>query len=104
MKIVINFIAVNEDYIPISEILTFALVTNDTQCVTITILNDFVIEDEEVFLLQSTDITSLTETTPKTVMIVIVDDDGNFLIYDKHDCADKGNTPIFNFSYLCKLS
>lgn len=75
----INFIAANEDYIPISEILTFALVTNNTQCVTISILNDFVIEDDEVFFLQSIDITNLTETTPQTVMITIVDDDGKIV-------------------------
>ena len=64
------------------EILTFALVTNNTQCVTIPILNDPVIEDDEVFFLQSIDITNLTETTPQTVMITIVDDDGKF--YIKH--------------------
>lgn len=71
-------IAANEDYIPISEILAFALVTNYTQCVTIPILNDLVIEGEEVFFLQSIDITNQTETTPQSVMITIVDDDGNY--------------------------
>ena len=51
---------------------------------TISILNDIVIEDEEEFFLQSVDITNLTETTPQTVMIMIVDDDGKDN-YDKHD-------------------
>ena len=69
-------IAANEDYIPISEILTFALLTNNVQCVIIPILNDPFVEDDEVFFLQSFDITNLTETTPQTVMITIVDDDG----------------------------
>ena len=52
---------------------------------TISILNDLVIEDEEEFLLQSIDITNLTETTPQIVTIMIVDDDGNLDNYDKHD-------------------
>ena len=51
---------------------------------TISILNDLVIEDEEEFLLQSIDITNLTETTPQIVTIMIIDDDGKDN-YDKHD-------------------
>ena len=67
--------AANEDYIPISVTLIFALVTNNTNCVTIPILNDPIVESDEVFFLQSTD-TNLTETIPQTVMITIVNDDG----------------------------
>ena len=65
------------DYIPISENLTFALVTNNTQCVTIPILNDPFIEDDEVFFLQSVD-TSLTETIPQSVTITITNDDSKY--------------------------
>ena len=66
--------AANEDYIPISVTLIFALVTNNTNCVTIPILNDPIVESDEVFFLQSID-TNLTETIPQTVMITIVNDD-----------------------------
>ena len=73
-------IAANVDYIPISEILTFALVTNYTQCVSISILDDPFVENEEAFFLQSIN-SNLTETTPQTVMITIVDDDGKIYCY-----------------------
>ena len=51
------------------------LVTNNTQCVNIPILDDIVIEDDEEFFLQSID-SNLTETNPQTVTITIVNDDG----------------------------
>lgn len=51
------------------------LVTNNTQCVNIPILDDTVIEDDEEFFLQSID-SNLTETNPQTVTITIVNDDG----------------------------
>lgn len=71
-------IAATEDFIPISEILTFKLVTSNTQCVNISILNDLIIESDEEFFLQTID-TNLTETTPQTVAITIIDDDGEFI-------------------------
>ena len=74
----IIFIAANEDYIPISEILTFALVTNETQCVVIPVLNDPFVEEDEVFLLQSIN-ANLTEITPQSVTITITNDDSNIL-------------------------
>ena len=66
----------NEDYIPISEVLTFALVTNETQCVVIPVLNDPFVEEDEAFLLQSIS-TNLTEIIPQSVTITITNDDSN---------------------------
>ena len=71
------------DYIPISATLTFALITNDTQCVNILIINDAVVENNETFFLQAMD-TNLTETSPQSVMITITNDDG---ICSQHDCV-----------------
>ena len=64
-----------EDYFPILVSLTFTLVTNNIQCVTIPIINDPIIESDEIFFLQSID-TNLTQTIPQTVMVTIVNDDG----------------------------
>lgn len=88
------FIAANVDYIPILENLTFALVTNNTQCVSIPILNDPFIEDDEVFFLQSID-TNLTETTPQTVTITITNDNSNKSITVLSDSV------IYYYFFLC---
>ena len=68
-------IAANMDYIPFSVTLTFALITDDTQCVNIMIVDDPIIENDEVFFLRAID-TNLTETSPQNVMITITNDDG----------------------------
>ena len=71
------------DYIPISVTLTFALITNDTQCVNIPIVNDPVVENDEVFFLLAID-ANLTDTSPQSVMITITNDDG---ICSQLDCV-----------------
>ena len=68
----------DEDYIPISEILSFAVVTGDRQCINISVINDTVLEDDEVFLIQSIN-TSLITPIPSTVPVVVLNDDGKWL-------------------------
>lgn len=64
----------NEDFIPISNTLNFALVTNLTRCIIIPILDDSVLENDEVFLLNALNNTLVT-VYPPSVPIEIEDDD-----------------------------
>ena len=64
----------NEDFIPISSTLDFLLVTNDTQCVFVPILDDPILENDEVFALQGLNSTLIT-SIPPIVPITIEDDD-----------------------------
>lgn len=70
-----SIIAGREDYDPISVFLDFAVVTNDTQCIDISLVNDFLLENSEVFLLQSAGNNSLVTLRSSTVVINIEDND-----------------------------
>ena len=69
-----KFGAENTDYIPTSEVLEFLLVTNYTQCVTVSVVEDNVLENSEEFLLQAEN-SSLVTPSPSIVTVTIVDDD-----------------------------
>ena len=65
----------NEDYSPISQaFLEFALVTNYTQCINITIIDDTILEVDEEFFLESGKSDSTT-SVPSVVSITIQNDD-----------------------------
>ena len=66
----------NEDYILTSQVLDFEITTNFTQCVTVTIIDDTVLEMDEVFYLQSMN-SSLAVVTPSAIPIHILNDDSN---------------------------
>ena len=64
----------NEDFTPILTTLDFLLVTNNTQCVSIPILDDSILENDEVFALQGLNST-LIISIPPIVQITIEDND-----------------------------
>ena len=63
-----------EDYIPFTQNLTFALVSNFSSCIGISVVNDAVLENDETFFLESMN-TSLVTAIPPSVTITILNDD-----------------------------
>ena len=57
-----------------SQNLTFALVSNFSSCVDISLVDDAILENDEAFLLESMN-TSLVTAIPPAVTITIVNDD-----------------------------
>ena len=68
-----------EDYIPFTQNLTFAVVSNFSSCVSIFLVDDAVLENDEAFLLESVN-TSLVTAIPPTVTISITNDDCELII------------------------
>ena len=62
----------------ISDNLNFALVTNDVQCITIQIIDDSILEEEETFFLETLNNNSLISAVPTVVLITIRDNDGMY--------------------------
>ena len=63
-----------DDYIPFTQNLTFALVSNFSSCIDISIVDDAVLENDETLFLDSVR-TSLVTAIPPAVTITILNDD-----------------------------
>ena len=68
----------NEDYIPVTSTLIFALATNSTQCVALSIIDDLVLENDEEFFLQTMNNSLVTSISP-SVAITIEDNDSKLI-------------------------
>ena len=64
----------NEDYFPIVEELVFTLVTGNRQCINISLIDDTILENDEMFLIQATT-TSFVTPLLSLVNITILNDD-----------------------------
>ena len=69
-----QFYAEFEDYIPFTQNLTFALVSNFSSCIDISIIDDAVLENDETLFLESVN-TSLVTAVPPALTITILNDD-----------------------------
>ena len=78
-----------------SQNLTFALVSNFSSCVDISIIDDAVLENDEAFLLESVG-TSLVTAIPPSVTITIRNDDCEL-------CDESSNTKTKFHSYFIQL-
>ena len=76
--IYIKSLTENEDYIPVTSTLIFALATNSTQCVALSIIDDLVLENDEEFFLQTMN-NSLVTSIPPAVAITIEDNDSKLI-------------------------
>ena len=65
----------NEDYIPVVEELVFTVVTGNRQCINISLIDDMVLENDEMFFIQAIS-TGLVTPTRSSVNITILNDDG----------------------------
>lgn len=66
----------DEDYIPIMDHLSFAVNTGNRQCTDVTLVNDTILEDEEVFQIHAVAIdNSLVTVFQPYVLVTILDDD-----------------------------
>ena len=87
-----------EDYIPVSRSLTFALVSNSSSCVDISLIDDAVLENDETFTLESVN-TSLVTAIPPAVTITIVNDDCklwlNFQVVEANNSFHFSTTAAF---------
>lgn len=70
----IHLFTANEDYLPLSQTLQFSVVSQDTQCLSLSLLDDTISEDDENFLVLAGD-TNLIQVTNNPVQVVIQDDD-----------------------------
>lgn len=66
----------DEDYIPIMDDLSFAVNTGYRQCISVTLVNDTILEDEEVFQILAVAVdNSLVTVLQPYVLVTILDDD-----------------------------
>ena len=64
----------NEDYTPISEDLSFMVITGNRQCINISVVDDTVLENDEAFLIEAIN-TSLVVPIQPFVQVTILNDD-----------------------------
>ena len=100
--LILSLNAENEDYIPLNTTLTFALVTNDTRCITLSIVADFVLENDEAFFLQTMN-SSLVTSIPPEVTITIQDNDSKYNHRESVAMTLILFDPTFLFRCLCQV-
>ena len=72
----------NEDYLPFVEELSFIVVTDNRQCVNITVVDDTVLENDDVFLIEAIN-TSVVTPAQSSVRVTIINDDSKCIDYIK---------------------
>ena len=66
--------AENDDYFPVVEELSFVVVTANRQCINISVIDDTILENDDVFLVEALS-TSLATPIQSTVEVIIANDD-----------------------------
>ena len=64
----------NEDYFPIMEELSFMVVTGNRQCINVSVIDDTILENDDVFLIEAID-TTLVTPIQSSVKVTIANDD-----------------------------
>ena len=82
------FNTAGEDYIPITELLSFMVVTGDRQCINISLIDDNVLEDDDVFLVEARNNSFITTVQPFVEVVVLNEDSKSCSNHMKrmHEC------------------